>query len=260
MTLTQKINYFVGSNLSVLKHTVLSSSFFPLIRYYPRGDSWLYDAQRFADTRDFRVVFDVGANIGQTAWDLTRYCKSASIYCFEPVSNSFDKLSNSYGKHKNVTCIKKALGSYVGETMVELHSDSELNTLVPDQPRKTDLTGELELIEIDTIDEFCDTHKVHLIDLLKMDVQGWELEVLKGAINMIRSQKVRFIYAEVNFRKKISDMQYFEELNNFMQNHGYILCGFYDGFRYGENKKFLSFSNVLYINPDFIETSITLTD
>lgn len=248
------LNHFVGSRLNIFKHSILSSPIFPLTRYFPRGDSWLYDAQRFANTREFKVVLDVGANIGQTAWSLTRYCKSADIYCFEPVRNSFDKLYESYSQHQNVICINKALGSCAGEAIVELHSNSELNTLVTNQPRKQDLTGESERIAMDTIDTFCDEHKITSIDLLKMDVQGWELEVLKGSNQMISANKVHFIYAEVGFRKDASDMQYFEELNEFMQNNEYFLCGFYDGFRWGKNKQFLGFSNALYMNPSFKQT------
>jgi hypothetical protein len=54
-----------------------------------------------------------------------------------------------------------------------------------------------------------------------MDVQGWELEVLEGAKHMIAGQRIRFVLAEVGFRRRDSDMQYFEDLNFFL-NPGVI--------------------------------------
>lgn len=243
--------YLLGKNLNLAKHSILSSSIFPLTRYVPRGISWLYDAQRFSGTRDFTVIFDVGANIGQTAWGLVRYFKAADIYCFEPVSNPFSILHKSYSGCKNVHCINKALGDSVGRAIIELHRNSELNTLVPNQPRKQDLTGNTEEIILDTLDRFCNANSIKHIDILKMDVQGWELKVLKGGHKMLLENRVRFICSEVGFREADSDMQNFGEFNEFMEEQGYWLCGLYDGFAWGSKKQFLGFANALYINSNF---------
>jgi FkbM family methyltransferase len=240
---------FLGSSINSAKHSVLSSSCFPLTRYIPRGNSWLYDAQRFANTRQFSVVFDVGANTGQTAKSLTMYCKSSHIYCFEPVKATFAVLEKSYDKYENVHCINKALGSSRGVAEIRLHKNSELNTLVSNQPRIEDLTDDTEELRIETIDLFCAENSVESIDILKMDVQGWEIEVLKGSEKMLSENRIRFIYSEVGFRKSDADMQNFGQFNDFMEDRGYWFCGFYDHFRWGDKKQFLGFSNALYLNP-----------
>jgi FkbM family methyltransferase len=142
----------------------------PLTRYFPYGRSWLYDVQRFSNTRNFNVIFDGGANIGQTAVELCRYFPSGSIFCFEPVSATFCRLRENNKGNKNVTCVQTALGNERGSAEIALYDDSELNTLVLNSPRKS--TGEREVVSIDTIDGFCRDRKLASIDLLKLDVQG----------------------------------------------------------------------------------------
>ena len=56
--------YLLGSSVHLIAKNTLSSKWFPLTRYFPRGRHWRYDTQRFAGTRDFNVLFDVGANVG----------------------------------------------------------------------------------------------------------------------------------------------------------------------------------------------------
>lgn len=192
------------------------------------------------------VVFDVGANVGQTAHDIALFFPQAKAYCFEPVGDTFKRLAERFGKKQNFTLIQAALGSMPGQLDICLHHDSELNTLVPNQPRTGDLTGFVETISVDTVDHFSVVNSINQIDILKMDVQGWELEVLEGAKRLIAGSQIRFILAEVGFRKSDSDMQYFEDLNSFLESHGYWLCGFYDQFRWGPSKQFVGFANALY--------------
>lgn len=232
-------------------HWLLSRRYIPMTRAFPRGSYWLYDAQRFAGTRNLRVAFDVGANVGQTLHGLLKYLPRADIFCFEPVSAAYSKLAANNSKFGNVRFVQKALGSLSGTGQIRLHRDSELNTLVTDGPRQDDLTGEVETISIDTLDSFCRSEGIASIDILKMDVQGWEMEVLKGAQGMLARRGIRFIYAEVGFRRADSDMQHFAELNDHMEQNGYWLCGLYDAFRWGANKEIVGFANALYIQPGF---------
>jgi Methyltransferase FkbM domain len=104
---------------------------------------------------------------------------------------------------------------------------------------------------VETIDDFCREHAIDRIDLLKIDVQGWELEVLRGAKTMLSRDAIWFVFAEVAFSKWHTDMQQFSELNDFMHASRFRLCGFYDAYRYGSAKQFVSHSDALYVNTDF---------
>jgi FkbM family methyltransferase len=243
--------YFVGDTVNKGINAVLSAPIVPLTRYVPAGHFWLYDVQRFARTRDLNVIFDVGANIGQTACDLVRYLPKANIFCVEPVSVSMQTLKAKYASYNNIHFAQLAFGSRRETRTIPLHHDSELNTLVRDQPRIADLTGQNERILVETVDNFCQQQKIEFIDLLKMDVQGWELEVLRGADALLARNAIHFVFAEVGFQKSDTDMQYFCEFHEYVQVHGLDFCGLYNSFRYGPAKQFVSFSNALYVNSSF---------
>jgi FkbM family methyltransferase len=241
----------VGLAASSTISRVLSSPIVPLTSTLPRGVSWMYDAQRFSGRRHLPVVFDVGANVGQTLRGMLQYFPRSSIYSFEPVSASFRTLASRYAGRPNVTLVQKAFGECAGVARMPLHSDSELNTLASEHPRMDDLTGESEDITVDTIDSFCMSEGIESIDILKLDVQGWELKAIRGAAGMIGSRRIRIVFSEVGFRRRDGDLQHFAELNDHLEENGFWLSGFYDAYRWGEARKYLGFASALYLNPDF---------
>jgi FkbM family methyltransferase len=244
------IKYRIGAAARMALETVLRSPAFPLTRYFPRGVVWMYDAQRFVGTRTLDLIFDVGANIGQTAQGLLRFFPAAKIYCFEPVSSSFAILSARYSKR--VICVQLALGSEAAEKEIKLRDDPEMNSFLSTYQRPGHYTGDSEFVSVSTVDQICLEHGITAIDVLKMDVQGWELEVLRGASAMLGSNRVRFIFTEVGFRRNDAEMVMFGDLlDAAISQLGFLFCGFYDLFRYGRAKEFTLFGNALYLNPNF---------
>jgi FkbM family methyltransferase len=248
------INHLIGSTTSRAWNNLLSWPKFPLSAKIPREiRTWQYDVQCISGSRQFSVIFDVGANVGQTVCGLLPYFKTADIYCFEPVTSAMERLRSRYGSYHNLHFVQCALGRAPGEAEIVLHQNSELNSLVScdKQPRTADLTGETERIQIATVDEFCAHKQLSHIDIMKIDAQGWELEVLAGASELVRQNQIRFVIAEVGFRKADLDMQHFAALNDFMEANRFWLCGFYDTFYWGQRKEYLGFSNALYMNAQF---------
>ena len=246
------LNYFAGSTYASIARFLKSRSLFPLSRKLPFGSDWLYDVQRFSGTREAGYIVDAGANVGQTAKLIIQYFPRASVYCFEPVSSTCSQLTENMRKSRNVECIAKALGERPAKQTIQLHHFSEINTLVKNDVRTHDLTGETEEIDIVTLDGFCATRKIPHLDVLKLDVQGWELNVLLGCSELIRAKKIRFVYSEVAFNSSESDMQHFSELDTFMESSGFMLSGFYEPFRFGDRREFLGFCNALYVNASFV--------
>lgn len=243
----------VGSLINVSIHRILKS--LPLIRFIPYGFFWEYDVQRFSGGKTAaNAIFDVGANIGQSACGFVHYWPGANLYCFEPVSTTMDILKERYSRFEKIRFVKSALGATVEHKEIQLHQNSELNTLVDCQPRTGDFTGGTERIDVITLDAFCSDNQISEIDILKIDVQGWELKVLKGASNLLVERRIHFIYAEVCFSKHDRDMQYFSELNEFLQENNFVFCGFYGDFRWGARKQFLGFTNALYVERDYDAT------
>ncbi len=240
-----KLRHAIGSAFGRAEHGLLAAPAVPLTRYFPAGRSWLYDIARYSGSRDIGVALDVGANVGQTAHQLIRYLPKARIVCFEPTPTAFDALKSAYSDR--VECVAAAIGRETGTASLKLHEDSQLNSFA------TVRTGQKQTDTVDVpvyaLDDYCGGHGITQIDILKMDVQGWEMEVLAGAQGLLSSGRVRFVYAEVGFRSRDTDMQSFGELNAHMDALGYEFCGLYEPFRWGRSKAFLGFANALYALP-----------
>jgi FkbM family methyltransferase len=257
MAFGTQFRYAIGRRIDILSNAVLSCSWFPLNRYVPRGHFCWYDIQRFASTRNLSVIFDVGANVGQTTHGLFRYFRNAEIYCFEPSSVPYKKLQAAYGWRRNVHCIPNALGAAFETRTLLTGADSELNTFVINGPRLNAAGGD-EAVQVNTVDGFCEEQNIAAIDILKMDVQGWECEVLRGADRMISANRVRCVLSEVGFSKADTDMTQFSEVHSALEEKGYRFCGLYDNFRWGASKQYVGFANALYLNPEFSNVVTTL--
>ncbi len=226
---------------------MLASAYFPLSRYYPYGVSWLYDLMRIKGTRSLDTVFDVGANRGQTVEALLRFAPHAPIHSFEPGGSAFDALKGTYGDRRNVHLHRIALGSKKEQRSMLIRDNSELNTLVSSSGGGG--ASRAETIQISTVDDIMAREKISHLDLLKMDVQGWEMEVIRGASDLIANRNVMFIFAEVTFSAHEAEMQQFGEFHDCMERNEFTLCGLYELMRYGPRKEFVLFANALYVSP-----------
>lgn len=240
----QRLKRFVGLALHSTIETVLSWRHTPLTRYFPRGISWPYDVQRFSGTRKLEVIFDVGANIGQTVERLLRYFPQSQIYSFEPGAKSFETLQRRFGGRAGVHLHGIAMGATRGTAALQINDNTELNTLVG-----TVNSANSVAVEVTTLDAFTAAAGISHIDVLKVDVEGWELEVLKGADGLIAANNVVFVLAEAAFSAGEQSMQQFSTLHVEMEKRGFVLCGFYELNRYGPRNEFVLFSNVLYVHP-----------
>lgn len=241
--------YFIGSTLRGVLEALIASNNFPLTRYFPRGVSWLFDVQRFIGTRSLGTVFDVGANVGQTTQQILRFAPQAELYSFEPAFSPYQLLTAKFENQKNVHCLNMALGARDEKLVMRLREDSELNTLT--SSGVTDASpGITQIVDVTTVDNIVTSLRLSHVDILKMDVQGWEMEVMRGARNLLANQGVMFVFSEVVFRQDANEMQQFSELHSHLEENGFLLCGFYDLLRYGPGKEFLLFANALYLNPE----------
>lgn len=146
------------------------------------------------------IIFDIGANRGQFL-ELT--CKSLddssfTVHCFEPSVHTFRELKKNAPKNKSIILNNFGLGEKTG--VLTLYYDDYLSGLASLTKRDLDFIGidysKKESVEIKTLDEYCENNKIEVIDLLKVDVEGHEMDVFKGGINMIQNQNVKMISFE----------------------------------------------------------------
>ena len=210
----------------------------------PVGTDIFVDIHERLHCKPFKVVFDVGANIGQT-WEWVRANEpSSKIYCFEPVSGPFAELKKLVGNDSNTVLEHLALGEAKGQKTIRLFDEnSSLNSLKDDVMNNTGYSKE-EIVTIDTLDSYCKKNNISKIDFLKIDTEGYELNVLEGAGEMLSSESISFIYCETGFLRQNNRNTYFADLTEWLEARGYHFFGIYQLVSNGWRK---DFGNALFV-------------
>ncbi len=179
------------------------------------------------------VCFDIGANRGQTIQLLQHCFRDPVIHAFEPASASFEALSRqSFGSGVNLHQL--ALGEQVGMAEFHNYAHSELNSFLTINPDKREnLFAEeavvsSESVRVDTLDNFCDAHQIAQIDLLKIDTQGFELPVLRGAVGLLNGRKISAILLELNFATLYEGQSDPLEILQLLRSHNLRLVDYYE--------------------------------
>lgn len=246
------IKYQIGRRATDLLELVMRSSV-PGVLLLPSGLKYPFDIRKFYSSLGQRpkTLLDVGANVGQTSVYLKRWFPEAEVLAFEPVRQTYDSFLANTRRLSGVRAFQVAVGAEDGTKTLLLRANSELNTLV-DVPGidHADL-GRRETVEVRALDSFCFEQGIEFIDLLKIDSQGFELEVLAGASRLIAEKRVRFVLAEVGFRQdqEGKDTTYLLPFHKHVVERGFFLCGFYDCYRHWNAKILTSFGNALYLDP-----------
>lgn len=181
---------------------------------------------------DNPIIVEVGAFHGQDTIRMATYWPDSTIHAFEPVPELFDKLVENTHHLPNIICHQLALGITDGTTSLHLmrkntkpdvvsQASSVLKPVDDGQahPRMThDKTITIPSI---TLDSWATQHKITHIDLLWLDVQGFELAILQHAPKIL--PHIRVMYTEVNFVQRYYQQPTYDELRTFLEQHNFIL-------------------------------------
>lgn len=212
------------------------------LKKIPFGINHLSDVMSMGKLCDPRIIFDVGANIGQTSIDLRRVFKKTDIYAFEPIQSTYRVLAkNLIGT--NVKAVNIGFGQREEKRKVFLQNLSELNSLVDSLNKPAD-SGTSEDVEISTIDNFCARNSIDCISFLKIDTEGFGLKVLSGAENLLKRAAIESIFIEVGFSERDKRHDNFCEVNKMLNKYSFRLLGFYD--QWIENAR-LEYCNALFV-------------
>ncbi|WP_245957346.1 FkbM family methyltransferase [Chitinophaga flava] len=153
------------------------------------------------------VIFDIGANVGNYSEMLRRYEVQLPIFAFEPHPASFRKLEVMATKH-DFTPVWMAAGDQEVDTVMYDYSGnggSEHASMYKEVIETLhDGLAEAVAITQTTLDEYVASRQIDEIALLKIDTEGHELPVLKGASGCIASGMVKVIQIEFNEMNVIS--------------------------------------------------------
>ena len=201
-----------------------------------------------------QVVFDVGANVGDWAKLALGINPASSIHAFEPSKDTFDALrARHFGE--NVTLNQLGLSS-TNRTAVlhQFGSQATANSLYEQTGVAMLTQSGAEEIRLATLDDYCATAGVDRIDYLKIDVEGHELDVLRGARRMLSERRIGLIQLEYSFgyiaaRAYLKDV--FTELNEVgFRAHKILPKQLLSAPSYDERHETFRVSNWLFAMPD----------
>lgn len=199
------------------------------LSHVPFGVYWYRDIRFFSNGKNLQTVLDVGANVGQTALTLVKHFPRARVFCFEPVPTTFDVLRSRTSDCRDVECFNFALGELKGVGKVTDVPLSGSNTLLVEASSAT-ASKKLVEVGISTVDSFCSEKGIDGIDLLKIDTEGYEMNVLRGANSLLSDRRIQFILAECDFFRRSGEPHGdFGELYSFLRDYGFNVVSFYTG-------------------------------
>ncbi|HSW56699.1 MAG TPA: FkbM family methyltransferase [Ignavibacteriaceae bacterium] len=151
--------------------------------------------------KDCQTFFDIGANIGIYSLLASKHMRhGGKVYSFEPSDWAYKRLMENLELNniKNVEVFKQAATNSAGTKQFYLCEDDAYNSLNSSPMKAVQKVIDIECIRID---DFCSEHKIKKIDILKVDAEGTDYLVLKGAENILKSETAPIIMCE--FNKKI---------------------------------------------------------
>lgn len=208
-------------------------------------DAWS-DAQRLAGT-SAPVVIDVGANAGQSVGRFRERFARPTIHAFEP-GLAFDRLASATRGLSGVTIRHAAVGAAPGRAVLVENTDPVMSSLY--EPA-ADCWGEVlarRTVDVVTLDGYCRAHGIDRIDVLKTDTQGHDLDVLRGAAELISRGAVHLVLTELIFADLYRDSPRFDRLLTHLLDAGFRVVGLYDfGFQHDR----AAWCDALMVHPGF---------
>jgi len=199
------------------------------------------------------LTLQIGANDGEMLQDFLRVFPAARVVAFEPYAPCCEILERKFRNRPNVRIQNVALGAERGTSRLNLYSGNRMNSLLrlDDDPGNVMAqsfapTGTAE-VRVETLDAFCAASDIPRIDILKIDTQGFDLQVLKGAAQLLEARRIKTVLLEVNFVPMYERQASFPELHQLLTEAGYRFVDFYNQRR---NDGYTAWCDACYVAPD----------
>lgn len=194
--LNNKSFYYTGSHTNLVLDHILEH----LRSYY-----------RFYEKA--QVVLDVGASFGTFALLTNYFNPKSQIYAFEPSKESFNLLAKNCREIENIRLVNQAVGERSSKVFFKFEKDYPEGSRVAKS-----FEGAYEVSQV-SLDEFIENEKIKEVSLLKIDTEGYEMEVLKGASQTLALTDCVILEVE-------NEMKNLTELLEFMQDRNFKLVDF----------------------------------
>jgi len=185
----------------------------------------LLDLVRLEASPPVAVIYDLGANAGTWTALARAIFPAAQVHAFEPLPAHAEKFRQRFASTPGVTLHEIALGAKSGEAEMNVTSYSDAASLLPLAKASRDYFGLSQgpqvRVPVTRLDDWRTAHGIPAPDLLKLDLQGYEIEALRGAPDTLRD--ARFVVSEVSFAEFYVAQPLFTDVVKFLAEQGLFL-------------------------------------
>src|SRR5690349_10084337 len=168
---------------------------------FPYGTDWLFDVDRVRSWKGPTTLIDVGANVGDFTARLASKYPDCTIWSLEPVSSTFATLSARVGGYSNVRARRLALSDSDGSAVMTASAASHVNRLLSAEVAAT-TTERTESVTTTTLDALVRNEGIERIGLLKIDTEGHDVTVLRGATESLRAGIIDLVLTECSWNPR----------------------------------------------------------
>jgi FkbM family methyltransferase len=173
------------------------------------------------------VIIDAGAHVGGDSIEMCRLYPGSTVHSFEPVPDIFKLLKHNTRKFSRIHCHTVALSNKNGEQVMHVSSGASDGSSSFLQP-KEHLTDHPDVffnkditVQTITLDDWAAQQQLDHIDLLWLDMQGFELEVLRASSVILPT--VKAIHMEVSTRATYESVPLYNEVRSWMEANGFCV-------------------------------------
>ena len=195
----------------------------------------------------FQTILDVGASKGHTARTFRRFWPDAQIVAFEPLEACFFELCKRFADDPRFKAHHSALGASEGVADIHRNEFSNSSSLLPmEELHKESFpftkNSTPERIKIQRLDEVVDPVELKGPGLLKLDVQGFEGEVLRGGLEVLK--RIDVVITEMSVAPLYQGQIEFDELYRMLVEQGFRYQGNYEQLRHPADGRILQVDGI----------------
>ena len=190
------------------------------------GENWLRN-----HLLSRKVFLDVGFNQGEFSKYISEHNKTASIYAFDPNIDAYQMFKRESKKYKNIELEKIALSDCDGESLYfdygELNGCNSLTKRKVDFPYQ-DMENSYVVIT-KRLDDWFKNKGISYIDFMKLDAEGFDLNILEGSVELLIKQKIGIILFEYA-TGWLCNKRLLKDAIDFIEDKPYSIFKLYYGF------------------------------
>jgi len=183
-----------------------------------------------------RTCFDVGAFRGEYASDMVAAFPKALVYAYEPNPSEFDRMAENARASARIIPIPCGLGAAMGSADLHITAGTASSSLLPLEPNAAAEWGESlaygksgnAVVTVVTVDSELERLGIDTLDFLKIDAQGYENQILDGALQSLQQRRIRAIQLEMLVEPSYVGQALPHDLMAKCYTHGLTLRGIYD--------------------------------